>query len=100
MGRDFESRTTRVALVACSLAIALGLYVDARGFLVNILASVVAVAAGVLIAVRLVDPLLRSQRRRDWSRVSEATLASVRTHLIDIAVQVRVTLGGAHAEVP
>jgi hypothetical protein len=75
---------------AFAAAVAVGLLLDARAFAVNLSASVVAIVAGIWVATRLVDPILRARRRQDWLKVSDATLAAIRTHVVDVAVQVWV----------
>jgi hypothetical protein len=83
---------------ACLAAVVAGLLLDPRAFAVNLLASGVAILVSVAVAVRLIDPILRARRRRDWRLVSNATLVAIRTHVIDCVVQCWIQLGGSNGE--
>jgi hypothetical protein len=83
-----------LAVAASVVAVVVGLFLDPRGFTVNLLASVVAIIAGVGVAVRLIDPIIRARRRREWLKVADATLAAIRTHVIEVVVQFWVGFGG------
>lgn len=83
-----SSRSISVALGATTVAaLAVGFGLNLDGFDSNVLAELAGVALSVLIAYTLVEALLRRERRREWSAVSDATRAAIATRVQSLAFE-------------
>lgn len=77
----------RLVVIGACVAIAsslLALRVDERGFVVNILAGLVTLFIGILVAVSVVDRFAKVQRQREWQNVERFTLRALAVHLCEI----------------
>jgi hypothetical protein len=74
-------------LVAVAIiAAVLGLFLDVGGFLGNLAAEVVGVAASIVLAVLAVDVLLERRRRQRWDDVRDQTLRAIYVRVGDLMV--------------
>jgi hypothetical protein len=81
---------SRWAVVAAVIAVvlslgAIGLVVGPGEFATNLLVEFIGIAVSVLVAVALVERLLRRQRAQQWERVRAQTLRSIYATVTDIA---------------
>jgi hypothetical protein len=71
-----------VAAAAAVAGLAAGFAIDARGFLGNLLAELVGIVSGALLAIFIVERILERERSRKWDLVSEQTIATLRFALV------------------
>lgn len=64
-----------------------GLYIDAQGFIENLLSEVVGIFAGIIVALLVVDRYIKHQNERQWAKVRNLTYTAIINHLCDMAVE-------------
>jgi len=74
--------TSLVIVVGCAIA---GLMVDWKAFLVNVLAGLICLGIGFVVAIFIVDRFARRLRERQWARTQQSTLQAIASHLCEIA---------------
>jgi hypothetical protein len=80
-----------VTIISLAAFVALfGLTTD-PGFLANIVSELFGIVIGVLFTVFLVDRLLKSERKRQWTQVRSYTLEAIARHLSDFTWDVFYT---------
>ena len=79
------------ALVVLS-AIA-GLWIDPKGFAVNILAGVVGVFIGFALGIGILNRYIEAKWEQQWAKVRDLTYMSISNHLYDIAQQAAINCG-------
>jgi hypothetical protein len=90
LSRKLSGDLLSIALLilgACAtFALVGGFLLDPRGFGSNLLAEIVGIALGVLIAVLGIEVLTTRRRQQRWYAVRERTFQSIHTHIVDVAV--------------
>jgi len=73
-------------LSACVVAAfsGLGLLLDYKGFLVNVLAGVVTLVAGIVVTLTLVERYLDARRTEQWAKVRSYTQHAIAVHVCEI----------------
>jgi hypothetical protein len=77
-------------LVASALLV--GFLIDAEGFLGNLLAEVVGLVVGILIALFVIEKAVEADRNRRWESVSEQTLKTLRLVVIRAGMDIYLQL--------
>jgi hypothetical protein len=87
-----------IPLIAASLglvviATAIGLWMDSKGFAVNMLAGIVGIFVGFVIGLFILDKYIEAKRKEQWARVRQITYASIANHLCDILQEAGISFG-------
>ncbi len=81
---DRKTRCITIAFILAALvSIPIGVSLDKKGFVVNILADIVTTTLGIWVAVRVIESILKQQSYDEWRSVShlanEALIQVIRT---------------------
>ncbi len=80
-------KTVTLGLIAITvLSIALGMSLESKPFLENLLAETAGVAGSIFVALTLVERIIKSQRSRQWQRVSSQTIRAIHAHTTDVSL--------------
>lgn len=78
------------SVVVVVIASAVGLFIDAKGFLGNLLSETAGIFASIIIALLIVDRYAEHQKEQQWAKVRNLTYAAIVNHLCDLAVEMVV----------
>ena len=84
LSKRMSSWVLPASALSVVIAAGVGLAVDAKGFLVNILAGVVSIIISFAIALAIVDRYVQHHREQQWAKVQTLTLRAIAVHLCEI----------------
>ena len=87
----FGTRLIVASLILVVIASAIGLWMDAKGFAVNILAGIVGIFVGFVIGLLILDKYMEAKREEQWAKVRGLTYASIANHLCDIVQEAGIS---------
>ncbi len=61
-----------------------GFAIDAKGFLVNLIAGLCGIFLSILLALFIVDKYMKYQKEQEWTKVNKITLNAIAIHLCEI----------------
>jgi len=101
LGRKLTAIST--ALVVLSALV--GLWLDPKGFAVNVLAGVVGVFISFVVGVIILNRYFQAQKEQQWAKVRDLTYIAISNHLYDIAQEAAIRCGlefpqGQNASMP
>jgi hypothetical protein len=85
--KQFVRWLTPASVVVVVIASAVGLLIDVKGFLGNILSEIAGIFASIIIALLIVDRYIEYQKEQQWARVRNLTYAAIVGHLCDLATE-------------
>jgi hypothetical protein len=69
------------------VASVIGFFIDAQGFLGNLLAEIAGVFVSIIVALLIVDRFVEHQKEQQWARVRKLTYGAIAAHLCDLATE-------------
>lgn len=93
LSRLLGKKLTAISIALVVLSTVVGLWLDPKGFAVNILAGVVGVFIGFVVGVIILNRYIEAQREQQWAKVRDLTYMSISNHLYDIAQEAAIHCG-------
>ncbi len=89
----FGTGSIMASLALVLVASAIGLWMDAKGFAVNLLAGVVGIFVGFVIGLLILDKYIEAKRKEQWAKVRGLTYTSIANHACDIFQEAGISFG-------
>lgn len=74
-----------VLIVVVILACIAGFLIDAKNFLVNLIAGLCSISLSILSALFIVDQYVKYKKEHEWAKINKITLNAIAIHLCEIA---------------
>jgi hypothetical protein len=93
LSRLLGKKLTAISVALVVLSTLVGLWLDATGFAVNVVAGVVGVFIGFVVGVGILNRYVEAQRAQQWAKVRKLSYTSISNHLYDIAQEAGIHCG-------
>jgi hypothetical protein len=86
-------KLTIISVILVSISLIAGLWLDWKGFVVNLFAGIVGVFVSFIIGIMIFSRYMESQRKQQWEKVRFLTYTSISNHLYDIMGEAGIHYG-------